>query len=151
MAKKCISCDYPYVPSGGICPNCGKDNRFDFKGSDNFLKLIGIIFCFLLGGFLLFSAYKNFTFDEDDLINREFILQNKFGVNFKSYEYQIYKLDSAGFPDSNCHCGNNLFGYGKWEIKDSKLILYSNDCNCPETRNAKGVYLRKDLKDKPLF
>ena len=149
MATKCFSCDYPYVPSGGICPNCGKDNSVDFEGSGKFLKFIGIIFCFLLAWFLLFSVSKDLTFDEDDLIDDKFILKNKFGIEFEKDEYAIWKLDSDGFPDGNC--GGGTIGYGKWEIKDSKLILYSNDSNCPETRNKKGIYLREDLKEKPIY
>jgi hypothetical protein len=147
MATKCFSCDYPYVPSGGTCSNCGKDNSVDFEGSGNFLKFIGIIFCFLLAWFLLFSVYKDLTFDEDDLVSRKFILKNKYCVKFHSYGYEIYKLNSAGGWDyTNCDRGQ-----GKWEIKDSKLILYSNDGDCLELRNKKGVYLREDLKQEKAF
>jgi hypothetical protein len=148
MATKCFSCDFPYVPSGGICPNCGKDNSVSDVMSDRSFEIVLAIVLFIIAGIIMFSLYKKFTFDEDDLVNRKFILENKFCVKFRSWEYEIYKVDSDGRWEVTNYCSD---GRGKWEIKDSKLILYSNDGDCLELRNKKGVYLREDLKQEKVF
>jgi hypothetical protein len=138
MAKKCFSCDYPYVPSGGICPNCGKDNSVSYSDVSWLIKIFGIIF----GVIMIFYFYKEFTFEEEDLYNNEYILDGNYRISFNRFEYDIFQMNSDGLMDSHDYGGK-----GNWKIKDGKLILDSNDSNCPETRNKKGVYSKEDLKD----
>ena len=58
MAKKCFSCDYPYVPSGGICPNCGKDNSDTSSAiPDGCLKYIYILFGLFLLYLVVYHCY----------------------------------------------------------------------------------------------
>ena len=141
---KCSNCDYPYVPKSGLCSECGKDNSDD-SGSNSGNNVFEAFSWLIIGLAILigscFYIYKEFTFDEDDLIDQTFVLKKNFEIKFKSYEYRVWKLGSDGFPSSYC-----LNGYGQWKIKDNKLILESNDSHCSEARNVKGVYSRDDLK-----
>ncbi len=142
---KCSNCDYPYVPKSGLCSECGKDNSYDSGSNSEFDELFDANFWKIIGAAILigsfFYIYKEFTFDEDDLIEETFVFKKNLQINFSSYEYYVWKLGSDGFPDGYC-----IGGYGAWKIKDNKLILESNGSDCPEIRTVKGVYSRDDLK-----
>lgn len=77
---KCLNCDYPYVPKYKPSPNFGN------SGSDSELgETSKLIILLIVSVVILYSCYKEFTFDEDDIIGKEFSLNNT-KIEFREWD-----------------------------------------------------------------
>ena len=134
---KCLNCDYPYVPKYKPCPNCGDSgSNIDFGETGN--TIVQIIILGATSYFLFYSAYKDLTFDEDDLIGKEFSLNNT-KIEFREWDNgdRTYERTYERF--------DNMYSViGTWKIENDSIILYPDDSRIGEIEK----YSKEDLKDK---
>jgi hypothetical protein len=129
---KCLNCDYPYVPKYKPCPNCGN------SGSDSELgETSKLIILLIVSVVILYSCYKEFTFDEDDLIGKEFSLNNT-KIEFREWDNgdRTYERTYERF--------DNWYNViGKWELENDSIILQPDNSRIGEFEK----YSKDDLKD----
>ena len=134
---KCLNCDYPYVPKYKPCPNCGDSgSNIDFGETVN--TIVQIIIFGAISYFLFYSAYKDLTFDEDDLIGKEFSLNNT-KIEFREWDNgdRTYERTYERF--------DNMYSViGTWKIENDSIILYPDNSRIGEIEK----YSKEDLKDK---
>jgi hypothetical protein len=134
---KCLNCDYPYVPKYKPCPNCGDSgSNSDFGKTGN--AIVGLIGCGVIFYFLIYSSYKEFTFDEDDLIRKEFSLNNT------KIEFREWDNGDRTYERTYERFGNMYSVIGTWKIENDSIILYPDNSRIGEIEK----YSKEDLKDK---
>jgi hypothetical protein len=133
---KCSNCDYPYVPRLKPCPNCGNDSNSDFGETGN--NIVGLIVLGLFSYFLIYSGYKDLTFDEDDLIGKNFSLNNT-KIEFREWDNgdRTYERTYERF--------DNMYRVsGKWKIENDSVILSPDEAKSGEFEK----YSVDDFKEK---